>query len=222
MELNLSTMHRETRVKTHVLGYGVEKTEVIMALTQPVMEAGNRLFEKQAAILIGSGYRIDLTQVDRDYCKFPNKRYIMYWLHKTGQVPELFGEFYRKTFKNGGICDLDTTDRLGNPFEYIDVFDAVRAIRDAGGLAVLAHPGQQQNFQLIPKLAEIGLSGLELNHYSNSVEDREILLDMADRYNLFLTGGSDYHGRLGRKSCGVGDILSDVTGMNVICNHVGG
>jgi predicted metal-dependent phosphoesterase TrpH len=69
----------------------------------------------------------------------------------------MFGGFYQKAFKQGGICDFDV--------EYADVIEAVEAIKSAGGLAILAHPGQQKNFWLIPELVKAGLDGLELNHH---------------------------------------------------------
>lgn len=206
--VELSAVHRETGIKAHVLGYRIEKPEIVMSLTTPMLEARNRRSEEQAEILTEAGFEIDLTQIQRADGKYLYKQQIMDWLYKTGQVSELFGSFYKATFKNGGICDFD--------IEYIDVFDAVRAIKESDGLAVLAHAGQQQNFWLIPELVALGLDGLELNHYSNSAEDKKILRDLADRYGLFLTGGSDYHGRFGRESFGVGDILSEESGVKEV------
>lgn len=68
------------------------------------------------------------------------------------------------------------------------------AIRADGGYAVLAHPGQQQNFGLVPALVDAGLAGLELWHPSNSEADRARIRELAARHGLFCTGGSDFHG----------------------------
>ncbi|MCL2226708.1 MAG: PHP domain-containing protein [Oscillospiraceae bacterium] len=208
--VELSASHRKTGTKAHVLGYGIKKPEIVMALTLPMLEARNRRSEEQAGILIKSGYDIDLSKIGRADGKYLYKQHIMDWLYKTGQVTELFGRFYENTFKNGGICDFD--------IEYIDVFDAVRAIKEAGGLAVLAHAGQQRNFWLVPDLCELGLDGLELNHPSNSAEDKRTISSLADCFGLFLTGGSDYHGRFGQEPFGVGDILSAASGAEVVNN----
>jgi predicted metal-dependent phosphoesterase TrpH len=137
------------------------------------------------------------------------KQHIMDWLVSTGQAPNMFGEFYQNTFKSSGICDFD----IGYP----DVFDAVKAVKNAGGFADLAHPGQQQNFGLIPKLVKCGLDGLELNHPTNSEVDKDVIWDYAKEYGLFLTGGSDYHGKYEDKSAGIGDYLSEVSGVQAIC-----
>ena len=197
--------------RVHVLGYCIKKPELITALTLPLLEARGRNSEKQAETLIRLGFDIDMEKISRADGKYLYKSHIMSWLFSTGQVDELFGEFYRKTFRRGGVCESD--------IEYIDVFEAVRTIRAAGGLAVLAHPGQQQIFWLIPELVDAGLCGLELNHHSHTDKDREIIRDYASRYGLFLTGGSDHHGKFDPKPFGVGDIISDESGAAVILGN---
>jgi len=206
--IELSSIHRKTGTRAHVLGYKIQKADKITALTQPLLEARNENSDKQAAILIHAGFRIDMDKLMRADGKYLYKQHIMDFLVTTGQVPDMFGEFYQKIFKQGGICDFDIA--------YIDVFEAVRVIKDAGGLAVLAHPGQQQNFWLIPGLVHCGLDGLELNHHSHTEKDRETIRGYADQYRLFLTGGSDYHGKYETQPFGVGDILSEESGISAI------
>ena len=207
--VEISAIHKATNTRAHILGYNIKKPEIIAALTQPLLKARNKNSEKQAKILIDAGFRIDIEMLPRADGKYLYKQHILDSLVKTGQVPDMFGDFYQKTFKNDGICAFD--------IEYIDVFEAVSAVKRAGGLAVLAHPGQQQNFRLIPELAGSGLDGLELNHHSHSGKDRTIIRDYVDRYGLFLTGGSDYHGKYEPRLFGIGDYLSDISGVNVIC-----
>ena len=207
--VEISAVYRENNTKMHILGYNIAKPEIVTALTQPVLEARNKNSEKQAEVLIGAGFEINMEKLARADGKYLYKQHIMDWLLTTGQIQDMFGSFYQKTFKQGGICDFDIA--------YIDVLDAVRTIREADGLAVLAHPGQQQNFWLISKLAEYGLSGLELNHHSHSENDKEVIRDYAKRYGLFLTGGSDYHGKYEPQPFGIGDLLSEESGVAAIC-----
>ena len=206
--IEISAVHRKTNVRTHILGYNIKRGETVTALTQPLLEARNENSEKQAEILIGAGYRIDMDKLKRADGKYLYKQHIMDWLVSSGQVSEMFGEFYQRTFKQGGICAFE--------IEYTDVFDAVLAVKEAGGLAVLAHPGQQQNLYLVPELVESGLDGLELNHFANSPNDKDEIRCLADRYGLFLTGGSDHHGKYERQSFSIGDILSDESGAAAI------
>jgi len=207
--VEISAIHQQTKTRAHILGYKIQKPELLTALTRKTTIDRSRNSEKQVNILYRLGYKLNVDKLARADRKYLYKQHIMEGLVKTGQAPDMFGSFYKKMFKNGGACAFD--------IEYIDVFDAVKAIKEAGGLAVLAHPGQQQNFWIIPELVKIGLDGLELNHYGNSQKDKEIIYDYANQYGLFLTGGSDYHGKYDSESYAVGDFLSEESGVRSIC-----
>jgi 3',5'-nucleoside bisphosphate phosphatase len=71
---------------------------------------------------------------------------------------------------------------------------AIELIQSAGGLAVLAHPGLNQADDFIPGMAEAGLDGIECFHTKHSTSATERYLEMADRFHLLVTGGSDCHG----------------------------
>ncbi len=207
--IEISAIHKKTNTKAHILGYSIKKPELVNALTQPILEARNFNSQRQAEILVKEGFLIDIDKLARADGKYLYKQHIMDWLVSTGQVNEMSGKFYQSTFKNGGVCDFD--------IEYLDVFLALRAIKEAGGLAVLAHTGQQQNFWLIPELVKFGLDGLELNHHANSEQDKTKIKELAAQYGLFMTGGSDYHGKYEPQPFGIGDFLSDESGVNAIC-----
>jgi 3',5'-nucleoside bisphosphate phosphatase len=76
----------------------------------------------------------------------------------------------------------------------ISALQAIALIHEAGGLAVLAHPALNHNDQIIPRLAEQGLDGLECFHTRHTGGIPEHYLKMADRLKLAVTGGSDCHG----------------------------
>jgi len=71
--------------------------------------------------------------------------------------------------------------------------EAVSAIHDAGGLAVMAHPAESKLTHLIPRLVEAGLDGVEVYYPKHTPEQQAELLELAVRYNLLATGGSDFH-----------------------------
>lgn len=71
---------------------------------------------------------------------------------------------------------------------------AIELVHQAGGLAVLAHPGLNYNDDVIPALVEAGLDGIECFHTKHSTAMTERYLEVADRYQLVVTGGSDCHG----------------------------
>ena len=70
----------------------------------------------------------------------------------------------------------------------------IRVIRDAGGVPVLAHPIYLKKDSLIKELIKEGLIGLEVYHSGHPPETVRHYEQMADRFGLLKTGGSDFHG----------------------------
>lgn len=78
--------------------------------------------------------------------------------------------------------------------------DAVAAIRAAGGVPVIAHPasgtrGADVPVELLELLVAAGLLGIEVDHREHDEGERARLRRFAHSHDLFVTGGSDYHGR---------------------------
>ena len=72
--------------------------------------------------------------------------------------------------------------------------DAIRAIREAGGIPVLAHPVYLKDDTLIEQMTRHGLVGLEVYHSSHPPDVVRRYEQLADRLGLLKTGGTDYHG----------------------------
>jgi hypothetical protein len=72
--------------------------------------------------------------------------------------------------------------------------EAIGLIHQAEGVAVLAHPGLNRTDDVIPSLVEAGLDGIECFHTKHSTATSEHYLELADRFDLLVTGGSDCHG----------------------------
>ncbi len=77
-------------------------------------------------------------------------------------------------------------------------------IRDAGGIASLAHPVLLQRDDLIPRLARAGLSALEVCHSDHDEAAERHYRQLAWRHGLAVSGGSDYHGDAGRRAAALG------------------
>ncbi|GAA0543062.1 PHP domain-containing protein [Paractinoplanes ferrugineus] len=85
------------------------------------------------------------------------------------------------------------------PKNDLDVFEAVRAVREAGGVAVFAHPratvrGRVVPDRLVAELAEAGLFGLEADHEDHTPIERAHVRALAEDLGLVVTGSSDFHG----------------------------
>lgn len=80
-----------------------------------------------------------------------------------------------------------------------DPVTAVRLVRQAGGVPVMAHPlagvrGRTVGQEVFGAMIEAGLAGLEIAHRDNPPEARAVLSQMAAEHDLIVTGSSDYHG----------------------------
>ena len=91
-----------------------------------------------------------------------------------------------------------------------EAVDAVRLVRAAGGVPVLAHPAAAQRGRTVPErsieaMAAAGLVGVEVDHRDHDDDARRRLRELAAALDLVVTGSSDYHGtgklnRLGENS----------------------
>lgn len=76
----------------------------------------------------------------------------------------------------------------------ISPVEAVQLIKSAGGVAILAHPGLYEEDQIIEELVANGLDGIEVYHADHTREDEIKYEEYANKHQLIITGGSDYHG----------------------------
>lgn len=80
-----------------------------------------------------------------------------------------------------------------------DPADAVRLIREAGGVPVFAHPEASSRGRVVgertyKQMIDAGLAGLEIEHRDNPEDGRDYLRRLAEEHSLLVTGSSDYHG----------------------------
>ncbi len=85
------------------------------------------------------------------------------------------------------------------PRKSVSAHEAVSLLRDTKTLSVLAHPklincGEQELDTLVKELKELGLNAIEAYHSSHSQKDERELVGLAKKYDLLLSGGSDFHG----------------------------
>src|SRR5512137_1094722 len=75
--------------------------------------------------------------------------------------------------------------------------DGVKMIRQAGGVATLAHPGiSKVNPGELPRLRALGFDGVEANHPDHPPEQAAKYREAADRAGLVCTAGTDYYGEV--------------------------
>jgi predicted metal-dependent phosphoesterase TrpH len=74
--------------------------------------------------------------------------------------------------------------------------EAIKLIEDIKGISVLAHPYTIRDQELIPWLVDCGLKGIEVYYPEHSPTQTVYYENLAKKYNLLVTGGSDYHGEI--------------------------
>lgn len=138
------------------------------------------------------------------------KQHIMQALMDAGYASEIFGEAYVKLFgKRIGLANTKV--------EYPDIKDIIDEIHDAGGLAVLAHPSEYDSLDLMEELCEKKLlDGIELNHPCNREADLVHIKGMGEKYGVFLTGGSDFHGHFTNPARPVGTCVTEAAQFNLM------
>ncbi len=113
--------------------------------------------------------------------------HIMKTLADMGYTSTVIGPLMGELISRTGSCYV--------PSDYPDVMKGLSVIHEAGGLAVVAHPGQFESMELVESLAKTGaIDGVEVNHPRNTEAVRKRLRTIAEEWGLLITGGSDFHG----------------------------
>ncbi|MFW5848223.1 MAG: inositol monophosphatase family protein [Spirochaetota bacterium] len=197
--------------KVHILGYNYRLPATnIEALCRPLREARHANTLRQIGEIRAAGYEISEADV-REHAAGPDpclyKQHIMLALIAAGYTSSIYSPLYTQLFRSGGPAAHD--------IEYADAREAIRAIHADGGLAVLAHPGQLDSYDAVGDLVEAGLDGIELFHEDHARSDHRRIRDIAERHDLFTTGGSDDHGEYGSE-VHVGEICAPPGALEAI------
>lgn len=184
---------RGGQASVHLLGYLFDPdASAIIAEQVRLQEERRSRLHTMAARMAADGFPIDPDALLGDLpTEVPAGRpHLARALVSAGVVDSVDEAFHR--FLNvGARYYLDRADT--------DVTTAIRMVRDAGGVAVLAHAAARRRgpvieHTVIAELAEQGLAGVEVDHPDHAAADRAALRDLAIDLDLVITGSSDYHG----------------------------
>lgn len=186
--LEISAWNPETGRKVHILGYNIQDERAVTIALRPYLLERHEAAKRAIRCAALAGYAIDeedvLPYAGRE--KILYKQHIMHALADRGYTTSIYGNLYQKLFGKNGIAVIRG--------RYIPVFEAVRLVRECGGMPVLAHPYQYDSMDLVPQLLKYGLKGMEYSHPTQTGGRKIRVEETAMAFGLFLTGGSDAHG----------------------------
>jgi 3',5'-nucleoside bisphosphate phosphatase len=187
-------------IPLHILGYDFSLTNKELTNTVHQIQR-NRQQRNQEIIVKLQNADIDISLIDL-------KKY-----SPIGQIGRPhFAQFLieHKIVKN---MDHAFASFLGNdaiayaPRKKFDVFKAIKIIKQASGLAFLAHPAiidytLESLPPLLNELKDAGLDGIEVLHPSSSKKISSKLNTLATQMNILTSGGSDFHGEITNRRLG--------------------
>ena len=181
----LTAEHQDTEV--HIIGYFLDTQNpgllARIATFQAVRQ--NRIHEMVAALnKMGIPLKVEAVFALAN-CRSPGRPHVARALVKEKLVGSLDEAFERFLKKNRPAWVPKTK---------MSALESVDLIHQAGGLAVMAHPGLNHNDDIIPELVDVGLDGIECFHTKHSTSMSEHYLEIAEKHDLLVTGGSDCHG----------------------------
>lgn len=195
--IEFNTDYHEKEV--HVLGYGFDPQAPALQGALVDMKEGRR--QRNYAILdrlAELGLPLEAKRVEEfargEIVARPHLARAMVQAGYVGSVQEAFDIYLKKD----GSAFVER--------ESLTPQQACRAIRESGGLPVLAHPAKLEYQQLIAELLPCGLRGLEAYHPEQSPPQRRALRNTAARLGLLVTGGSDSHGPASGRSVELGSV----------------
>ena len=181
----LTAEHQDTEV--HIIGYFLDTQNPALLARIATFQAvrQNRIHEMVAALnKMGVPLKVEAVFALAN-CRSPGRPHVARALVKEKLVASLDEAFERFLKKNRPAWVPKTK---------MSALESVDLIHQAGGLAVMAHPGLNHNDDIIPDLVAVGLDGIECFHTKHSTSMSEHYLEIAEKHDLLVTGGSDCHG----------------------------
>jgi len=177
----------------HMLGYFFGETYLNI---EPVLRGLREKREKRNPKIIENlnrmGFDITIDEVVAEaQGRVVARPHIASVMVKKGYV-ESVAEAFEKYLANGKPAYVKR--------ETLTPEEGIKVIRDAGGIPVLAHPiylglTLEELDELVARLVAAGLKGIEAYYVDNTIFDTINLLKLAAKYDIVVTGGSDFHGR---------------------------
>jgi hypothetical protein len=187
IEINTSADNGEL----HILGYYIDPlNKHLIEFLEKLTEARQERIRKIICKLQNLGFDITYRQVrsNAGNASSMGRPHIARVLQENGYVSSI-REAFEKHIGRGSPAYVERQKLLPK--------EAVKLIKNSGGVPVLAHPGILSSPLYIETCIDYGIQGLEAYHSSHQNFQSNRFESIANRYGLIVTGGSDSHGECG-------------------------
>lgn len=178
----------------HLLGYGFDPTDAALC---ELLAAGRQDRRRRAAKIVARladlGVRIELEQVLALGAESVGRPHVARVLVERGFVASV-AEAFARYLAEGRPAYV--------PRRRLRPEQAIAAVHQAGGVAVIAHPALFGDDAWVRRLAAAGLDGLETDHSEHPPAAVAHYARLAAELGLLPTAGSDSHGEPGRRPLG--------------------
>lgn len=202
--VELSAWDKKRSRKVHILCYAPQKPDRLEGICIKACEIRKQCANEMVQNVMKL-YPITVESVMKHATgsKSIFKQHIMHALIDYGYTTHFYGRLNNELFNlETGSCVVER--------EYPDVNFVLDLIHSARGVAVMAHPLYYNSVELLEELAEKGkIDGVEVNHYTADEQQKAELMKIAEKYDLIVTGGSDFHGLYNAKPTHIGSNVTD-------------
>jgi predicted metal-dependent phosphoesterase TrpH len=189
------------RNEAHILGYFIDwKEPSLLKILDGMREKRVERIRKMLALLKEKGMDIEEENVLGIAPKGTVGRLQLARVMVKERVVRDLKQAFDRYIGNGKPCHVG--------HEYLSCDRAIKMIRKAGGVPVLAHPGTMGSDEHIPDYIKAGLRGIEVYHTKHWRGTSDKYLELASEYGLLISGGSDCHG-MGQEEILLGRIRVD-------------
>ncbi len=210
--IELSAFDYKRNCRVHVLCYYPTITNELIYFCENMKNRRNFAFQCTKEILLQK-YPKEIITMAQKFAKNSDviyKQHILHALLYYGYTDKIYGKLYAYLF------DKTSGAALFNP-AYDNIYTVLKIIKNCKGISCIAHPGAYKNIALCEELASKGLIDcIEINHPRNTKEDIYKLQLIAKKFNLIITGGTDFHGMYSKKPHNIGEFTTNDKNINAM------
>ena len=182
--------------RMHILGYGIDLND--KELNKKMIDLKDNSINSLLSIM---------EQIKRDYgirFSYEDIKELINANHNLGRpdLAKLCVKYGYATTSQDAFDKylIDAHNKTRQTSKGLQYQECLELITNSGGIPVLAHPkslelSEKDFLILLKEMISCGLKGIEVYHSSHTKEEMTYYLEIAKKYNLLISGGSDFHGK---------------------------